>query len=78
MLIPRRSLLKYLGRVLKNDFFFFLSHSFVNQEIMGGISDDELLIPELLSSAGYRSEEHSLPFLLLYYVEKRAGQAHSP
>ena len=45
---------------------------------MGGISDDELLIPELLSSAGYRSEEHSLPFLLLYYVEKRAGQAHSP
>ena len=77
MLIPRRSLLKYLGRVLKM-IFFFLLHSFVNQEIMGGISDEELLIPELLSSAGYRSEEHSLPFLLLYHVEKRAGQAHSP
>ena len=43
---------------------------------MGGISDEELLIPELLSSAGYRSEEHSLPFLLLYHYhwEKEQGK----
>ena len=58
--------------------FFFLLHSFVDQEIMGGISDDELLIPELLSSAGYRSEEHSLPFLLLYHLEKEQDKRTLP
>ena len=59
-------------------FSFFIASSFVNQEIMGGISDDELLIPELLSSAGYRSEEHSLPFLLLYFLKKDQGKRTLP
>ena len=59
-------------------FSFFFASSFVNQEIMGGISDDELLIPELLSSAGYRSEEHSLPFLLLYHLKKEQDKRTLP
>ena len=38
-------------------FFIFLLHvAFARQSIVGGISDDEILLPDLLQKAGYRNK----------------------
>ena len=36
--------------------YFLFNIAFARQSIVGGISDDEILLPEMLRKAGYRNK----------------------